>query len=272
MWLFPKMKLLLVPTPNDLHDIWRVEDGVARKMVWKDYSAHTIYGNTKSFDKIYLPYEIVEIILDYLMEDYVRTFNFDLASDLLQYSKCYSIHVYQMIYYECVDWKNAYIALCRTFTILEMIHDAYFTEEGSESNSIHLLRPGTPGYGRVYEPWDFCFDIIINPTTLISDDEEHLGMVSLFTGYKLGTNIWLTGKYEDGCFEVTRMRYPLIIIYFSDFMDNVQVSESMIEENLNFKYFAKLLKFIYGENTGIYIAVSRDFENPFLSDNFIELF
>jgi hypothetical protein len=266
------MNLLI--TKSNPTTFWGLkDDSVVTKLIFPDYFDHDLCQPTLVHCSP-LPWEIVSNILGYTFKMYLQTRNFDLAIDLLLVKKDMIDLTYKSVYGNApVNRFEKYRRLVKTLDILESIHDTYITVLRQRRYSIlKLVRNGDPCLDTLVNPWDFTFDIFIEPLSGVIQDETSNPEV-YYVGPLYGDQVWVTGKWrKGGVFWCEKLVSPVINLKFVDIFDTLQLTHNRLTCNANFERFFNLLRVCYGSFTGIYVMTQSENEvSPFVShsDTFV---
>lgn len=263
------MNLLI--TKGDISSIWQVEeDQRATKIDFIPFGERDLCPSSCFLRSSFLPLEIVEKILVVLFNYYLETWNFDLCTDLLLFSRSFTGVLYRKIYgANQQGFYNQYSRLSKTFLILENIYDQYLSVEGPLK--YHCLKlTSVKSRGSRHQPWDFIHEPIINPIVGVVVDLTDTQLQVQY-GKCYGESVWLSGSYRRHIFQATEIKTPVINLMFVDIFDTLIHTAKGF--NNNYLNFFRLIKTAFGSMTGLFIMVKEeDDNNPFItrSDLFLE--
>ena len=267
------MDLLITQGPSST--LWKVEkDKRATRIYFPQFGERDLCPSAYLLRTIPLPVELVEKILLLLIREYLKTWNFDLCSDLLLFSHSFTSNLYRQIYPggSRAGFFKQYHRLYRTFIILENLYDQYLSMPYDLEYACVKMTSVKPK-GGCHKPWDFIHDIVITPDvgTLIDLTETQF---TIQHGPNYGDNVWLSGNYIDGgIFRAKEIFAPAINIMMVDVFD------TLIHDAHGFNHyfysFFELIKLCFGRNMGLFVMVKEedDDHNPFItrSDLFIQI-
>lgn len=260
------MQLLI--TKSKPSGFFKLENNQITQLVFPNFHEHDLC-QPKITCRLHLPWEICSKILGYLFEIYLKTFNFDLASDLLFVKKDLIYLIYKSVYGDSqVHWTEKYRRLSNTLYILAEIHDTYLSVIQRQPYSVFkLVRTGDPHLEAYLNPWDFTFDFFIEPSIgVIAYAEERVEVHSV--GPLYGNQVWASGSWRNGIFNCFKLSTPIINLKFVNIYDVLQLSGQRISSNRNFASFFELIRKVYGPYSAVHVMIQpADEINPFISDS-----
>jgi hypothetical protein len=262
------MKLLVTRDQREEESFFfKLQNNRIERLIFPHYGSHDLIADLEqSLILNVLPIEIVMMILKRLFIKYLRSFNFDLVMNLAMCNKV----ICSMIYFQCfgiqekVSVLEKMRRLSKTFNLLEEIHDQYVTTPNMGHYSrvaLMLTRFGSLNRQRKYHPWDFesDFDLL--------DMEEIDNGTLVFPGRFYGDTVLVHGVEMNGIIDYQEIEHPVFVFGLRDYTDALIPNEKSFFESVSFRYFSRLIKACYGEQTGIYFMVKphNQFGNPFIT-------
>lgn len=210
-----------------------------------------------------LPREIVYMIIDRLIMQYIKQSNFELASQLLFLNKATTIRFYyrhfEHDYY--LHTRLMIARLSRTFQMMQNVLDGVIqfpNEEHDHYVALDIPFKGKYRPGQAFNPWNFngMVNIIQIPRPGIYGIEDFRGFV---TGPYITDIVWMNGRNERGITFSTFFRLPVIVFVFTDQDENIIPERKAMENHQAFKTVTKFLKMAFGPTTGVFFAVQGHF-------------
>jgi hypothetical protein len=218
-----------------------------------------------------LPKEIWEMIAEYLVYDYLRKGLTPLAIDLITlFSQSFTRKIYHTFFGSCYFSPPSIIR--------ERLSNVIFIATGIQQEV--LARENTDGLRffsiklqfkdpYLYLPWELAseepFEYELNKMGRPLDMEGFPRFEGFPCGETFGDVVWLQGEHDDNCmFESTRSLYPMINLFIPS--NHVFDWRKDYVRNLPaWVGFNKFLRMMFGPNTGLFYAISRQFgsTNPF---------
>ena len=262
----------LLITRGEYSSVWLVEkDNRATRLQFTKFDERDLCTSKYDLRSKDLPIEIVEAILLYAFYDYLKTWNFDLCSELLMFSKSFTSVLYREIYGQNhVSFNRHFNRLNRTFMILENLYEDYLSRTCEiKFSCAKLTSIRQRGYN--HQPWDFIHNIVISPIVGMIVDLTDT-QIQFNYGKCYGECIWVSGEYHKEIFKSKQMKTPVINLMMVDIFDTLIHSGTGF--NKNFMSFFNLVKLTFGTQTGVFVMIREDDDfNPFItrSDSFLEL-
>lgn len=217
------------------------------------------------------PLELTQrIIMDLF---YIALFNFHYseACNIAVTSKSVLNSVYLFMYGSerlAVTVAEKIIRVSRTLKLLETLHDDYLSvsNESEVTPSIMLCVEPSLRYKPVYYPWECRTDFLLMTQTTLPTP-------TTVPGTLFGDTVFITGKEDYGIFDVDSMYHPVFLFGITDHTGTLLTSAKHFKRTDKFRYFSRLLTFIYGPRTAAFYMVKPEDQvrNPFItsSDEYI---
>jgi len=213
-----------------------------------------------------LPYELIIVIIKKLFYTLILETQFQLAFELCLLNRDLAAILYNEIYQTDQPRVTAMCTrICKTFMILESIHDDYITEDNNENcgrAAINLVY--SQSFLPVYHPWDFRSEIEINELLINSINFEQ---INAFHGDTFGENVWVFGQQRNGIIDSTGIYSPVLVLIFTDYTGSLVLSRKALSKTNTYRSLTKLLTMIYGVNCKVFFMirpVGQD-NNPFVT-------
>jgi len=235
------------------------------------------YDNEYDLDHNYtnvsftFPLELTQRIIMDLFYTALFNFHYNEACKIAVTSRSVLNCVYMFMYgYEryTTNITEKILRVSRTLKLLEVLHDDYLSvsNESEVTPSIMLCVEPSLRYNPVYYPWDCRTDFLLMTQTALPASTAVPGMM-------FGDTVFITGKEDYGVFDVDVMYHPVFLFGITDHSGTLLTSAKHFQRTDKFKYFSKLLAFIYGSRTGVFYMVKPEDQvrNPFItsSDEYI---
>lgn len=245
--------------------LWEYDQGQVERIPLIDFNTHIMLMD-QGVEVGWLPLDLYETIINYVMTDRLATRNFGLAFQLLTINKRTLFLFYYQIYKsKTVTTLNMLKQLGKTFELGEMFYEQYLAAPNptnSGLNAIALTRLGSLRFLPGYEPWDFMPAAEIQRVTV--DEEETLEDIHVFPGQFHGDTVWMHGTESDGIYKAKVIHHPVFLIILCDYTYSLIPTRRSI--NHNWHKFTQFMRRSFGANTGFYIMVKHgiDDQNPFI--------
>lgn len=95
------------------------------------------------------------------------------------------------------------------------------------------------------------------------DGETHF----VSAGKRYGDVTWITGTYDEGMFNASRIEYPVIVLSIAD--ENLSMTVEMAKTRKSWHKFVDLLKYVGGPNTAVYFVERVADEDTFIIREFV---
>ena len=156
----------------------------------------------------------------------------------------------------------------RTLHMFETIYDDYLTIPNYgriEHVALRFTHHGDLYTARssLLQPWDFRCEI------RLEEFETDVGSKVFLGGPDLGDSILIGGSSNNGVIRATTIFHPVLTILLGDKADVLLPNESTFWRNKNFIAFSKLLRKVFGPNTGVFYMCRRsdDHDNVFVTSS-----
>lgn len=214
--------------------------------------------------KGFLPREIVDKIIDYLILSYIKGMNYEFANQLIFLDLSTTRRFYNQWF--PVPTSNRVMSklhrISQTFELMQKIVDMYVqfpNEEHDHYFALSLQHTSTlfnPKYD--YYPWNFNgnIDMIQIPRPGIYTIEDFRAFV---TGPYITDIVWMNGRSDKGVVASNYFRLPVIVLVLMDKEEEIIPTKVYIENNPMFRTFAKMLKLAFGPTTGVFFAVQGEY-------------
>lgn len=254
------MELLI--TRSARPTFWKHSDGVVNEIKLSAFDNHELLHPTWHL-KNYLPWEICSLILHHLFEIEIKTFNFDQAGALVAINKSFAYEIYRSIFGDrsVLSPTVAIKRVCNTLNLIERVYDEYLTLNRSSKYTMCQIVKTNSNH---FMPWDSILDVAPVATRgIVANPDEKVYQFE--TGTTHGDTAWLVGEYKrNGLFKCDRFRHPIICMQVCNYNDYVVSRSRRLQNCPVTKHFVKLLRRIFGENTGVFFVYNdTDLENPF---------
>jgi len=254
---------------------WEYDEGQVERIDLIDFNIHNMIMDDSDITDLFLPLDLFDQIIKYVMETRLSSRNFGIAFQLCTINKRTCDIFYRQIYGNArVATRVKLARLGRTFAMAESFYEEYICSPNntrSGLNAIAAYRNGSLRYYENYNPWDFRTDVEVQRITI--DTEDPMPGTHIFPGQFHGDTIWLIGSESDGIYTVEKLYHPVFVLVLCDYSYTLIPSQDNINDN--WSKFADFLRRAFGERTGIYFMVKHriDAENPFIetTDLFVQI-
>jgi hypothetical protein len=257
-------------TGDAFKTFWKYKDGTVRRHNFPKYEYIELATRSTTDYSFDLPLELRIVIMKRMFTSLLISRNFELAFDLCCVSKDFAMIVYRQIYgRDSIDAMEGLRRLVRTFYLIESIDDEYLSKENLEDFTRVGLKltsryPSLANRIRPLVPWDHVFQMIELVDGIVDDSGD---LTTHTTGEYYGDIVWSFGNHEEGIFKVSTLMHPIICIMLVDHTGNLTSTEKKFRRCAHFHGFVKLLRYIYGNQAGIYFMVkdNNNMDNPFIT-------
>lgn len=224
-------------------------------------------GSDRTY-KFNFPYLIQIQLIIALFYALLRDRDFSGAFQLLLLNKAYTRYLYNLIYEPTPH--NPYTMIKRmgiTLSLCTIFDDSYLTELNLTDKVYSInLRSRNMNWDGTYKSdfWELLPCITVSPLLngYIMDDTE--GSLHTFqTGPFKGDTVMAIGTFDGTILETNQLQQPLFILQITD-STGIPMFNEYDPIPFSYKCISKLLTYVYGPNTTVYLASSPDIDgNPF---------
>lgn len=205
------------------------------------------------------PWEITEICLLKLLDSYICTRNYSLATELLTVNKRLMLIFYNRyfktdsLYHECSTLGYQ----ARLSSMFHLLHDVRFYMEEYDHPFYEISVPPYKNIDRYY-PWNYEGDMTIyqysNPPALVSK-KKNIDYLHYRTGPLSTDVVILAGQFNEGILSATYCRTPAIYLRFVDRNNLILPIYPHVSLSKEWATFALLIKKGLGPSTAVLIEV-----------------
>jgi len=258
---------LMVARSGSISNFYEYKDSKVTKLNLLSFDEHELVGlNTVDY-RFNFPRELVCMIVRELYRSLLLSFNFGEACIIATSLDYETLKiVYRDIYGPIEDTtrKQMIHRLCRTFALLESLHDDYLTVPNicEMTPSIMLCVQPSLRYKPVYMPWEFDADFSLMEQTSVPAN-------CIYTGRLMGDTVFVSGTEDAGIIDVTKFCHPIFMFGLTDHTGTLLTSTKHFERTDKFRYFSNLLENIYGHSTAVLYMVkpANQSRNPFITSS-----
>jgi hypothetical protein len=224
-----------------------------------------------------LPTEVMEMILEMLLYNYMRCGAFALALELATlFSPDFTRKIYSFFFGGCVQHVERR-RLSNTFMLIMGIQQDILGGENVSDVTFCTFKLEFL-HNHFYLPWELVISEINEIETKIQFQFEVVEIAQprdwqnspFFHGFSCGATVgdilWLEGVFDEECmFDCKRALNPIITLYIPP-NRMFDWRQKLIRDHPAWRGFNKMLRYVFGANVGIFYAMRRGNDHPFFQN------
>lgn len=254
------MKFLLGQRDEDQIDdnLYHITPSSILKISYKLQKAVTY--SPQPIEPINLPAELVIIILDLMMRDFLKSFNYELATELLLVSKTVFMKFYQtyiepdILVSHSISIGTKFYRMVGLLLAAERMHEKLYSGRGVIFQLDAFLQAKLKQ--QVPMPWDIMTIkpfLSLSPPVILEKSTIYSPHILRFSN----ANAFLGGEFSNSVVSATYFRLPVVVLSLFTFTGvGPVVTENLIKTSQSWKSLFKILRLGLGTCSGIYHSVN----------------